>query len=467
MNDNRLGTAVSPYLRQHADNPVDWREWGADAFTEARERDVPVLVSIGYATCHWCHVMARESFSDPEIGAMLRQDFVAVKVDREERPDVDSSAMAAASAFTENLGWPLTVFMTPAAQVFYAGTYYPPQPVGEHPSFRQVTAAVLDAWRDRRHEVDANAAAIAGAIRQGAEADAAAAQAGQPDGGGAGLPSVEAIHGVVSDLERAEDATYGGFGGAPKFPNAPLLEFLGDVAADGDGAAGAAGALLTRALDAIAGSELTDVDGGVFRYATQRDWSVPPLRADALRQCGPARGGRTRASPRHRGLPPRHPPTSGRCLRRGAGQRVDHRRPACGRRVVPRTARRARPARGAAARRPGPDRVERPGDPRAGHRGQSRRGRRDDRPRAQRGGRRHRGTPPGRTRHGPVEHPARWVDRSADDRGPRPVRGGVARARPRDRRARVRRDRAHARGRRTVGCAGGRSGPRRCRDRDR
>ncbi|PZE34297.1 thioredoxin domain-containing protein [Curtobacterium sp. MCPF17_031] len=272
MNDNRLGTAVSPYLRQHADNPVDWREWGADAFTEARERDVPVLVSIGYATCHWCHVMARESFSDPEIGAMLRQDFVAVKVDREERPDVDSSAMAAASAFTENLGWPLTVFMTPAAQVFYAGTYYPPQPVGEHPSFRQVTAAVLDAWRDRRHEVDANAAAIAGAIRQGAEADAAAAQAGQPDGGGAGLPSVEAIHGVVSDLERAEDATYGGFGGAPKFPNAPLLEFLGDVAADGDGAAGA---LLTRALDAIAGSELTDVDGGVFRYATQRDWSVP------------------------------------------------------------------------------------------------------------------------------------------------------------------------------------------------
>jgi uncharacterized protein YyaL (SSP411 family) len=272
MNDNRLGTAVSPYLRQHADNPVDWREWGADAFAEARERDVPVLVSIGYATCHWCHVMARESFSDPEIGAMLRQDFVAVKVDREERPDVDSSAMAAASAFTGQLGWPLTVFMTPDAQVFYAGTYYPPQPVGEHPSFRQVTAAVLDAWRDRRHEVDANAAAVAGAIRQGAEAGAAAAQAGLADGAGAGLPSVDAVRGVVADLQRAEDATYGGFGGAPKFPNAPLLEFLGDAAADGDVAAGA---LLARALDAIAGSELTDTDGGVFRYATRRDWSVP------------------------------------------------------------------------------------------------------------------------------------------------------------------------------------------------
>jgi uncharacterized protein YyaL (SSP411 family) len=272
MNDNRLGTAVSPYLRQHADNPVDWREWGPDAFAEARERDVPVLVSIGYATCHWCHVMARESFSDPEIGAMLRHDFVAVKVDREERPDVDASAMAAASAFTEQLGWPLTVFMTPDAQVFYAGTYYPPQPVGEHPSFRQVTAAVLDAWRDRRHEVDANAAAVAGAIRQGAEADAAAARAGLPGGGGTSLPSVDAIRGVVADLERAEDTTYGGFGGAPKFPNAPLLEFLGDAAADGDAAAGA---LLSRALDAIAASELTDADGGVFRYATRRDWSVP------------------------------------------------------------------------------------------------------------------------------------------------------------------------------------------------
>jgi uncharacterized protein YyaL (SSP411 family) len=271
MNDNRLGTAVSPYLRQHADNPVDWREWAPEAFAEARERDVPVLVSIGYATCHWCHVMARESFSDPEVGALLRQDFVAVKVDREERPDVDASAMAAASAFTEQLGWPLTVFMTPDAQVFYAGTYYPPQPVGEHPSFRQVTAAVLDAWRNRRDEVDANASAIARAIRQGAEADAATA-ATTDGGAGPGLPSVDAVLGVVADLERAEDTTYGGFGGAPKFPNAPLLEFLRDAAADG---VDAAGALLSRALDAIATSELTDADGGVFRYATRRDWSVP------------------------------------------------------------------------------------------------------------------------------------------------------------------------------------------------
>ncbi|MFS2031845.1 DUF255 domain-containing protein, partial [Curtobacterium sp. CT11-45] len=171
MTDNRLGSAVSPYLRQHADNPVDWREWVPEAFAEARERDVPVLVSVGYATCHWCHVMARESFSDPGIGELLRQDFVAVKVDREERPDVDASLMASASAFTQQLGWPLTTFLTPDGHVFFAGTYFPPSPVGQVPAFRQILAAVLDAWTERRHEVDANASAIAAAIRQGAEAD--------------------------------------------------------------------------------------------------------------------------------------------------------------------------------------------------------------------------------------------------------------------------------------------------------
>jgi uncharacterized protein len=275
MNDNRLGSAVSPYLRQHADNPVDWREWGPEAFAEARERDVPVLVSIGYATCHWCHVMARESFSDPAVADLLRQDFVAVKVDREERPDVDASMMAAASAFTGQLGWPLTVFTTPDAHVFFAGTYFPPQPVQQVPSFRQVLGAVLDAWRDRRGEVDANASAIATAIRQGAEADATESSGDGRGGDEPRLPSVDAIRGVLDQLRQAEDTTYGGFGGAPKFPSAPLLELLGDLAADApDGDADARG-LLGRTLGAIAGSELTDADGGVFRYATQRDWSVP------------------------------------------------------------------------------------------------------------------------------------------------------------------------------------------------
>ncbi len=272
MNDNRLGTSVSPYLRMHADNPVDWREWGPDAFAEARRRDVPVLVSVGYATCHWCHVMARESFADPEVGELLRRDFVAVKVDRQENPDVDASLMAAASAFTQQLGWPLTTFLTPDGHVFFAGTYYPPTPVGQVPAFRQILAAVLDAWTERRHEVDANATAIATAIRQGAESDAAALVGDGPTGGDPRLPSVDRVRAVTGQLLRSEDTTYGGFGGAPKFPGAPLLEFLGDAAADGD--AEAAG-LLDRSLAAIRGSELTDADGGVFRYATRRDWSVP------------------------------------------------------------------------------------------------------------------------------------------------------------------------------------------------
>ncbi|MBO9048057.1 thioredoxin domain-containing protein [Curtobacterium flaccumfaciens pv. flaccumfaciens] len=272
MNDNRLGTSVSPYLRLHADNPVDWREWGPEAFAEARERGVPVLVSVGYATCHWCHVMARESFGDPEIGELLRRDFVSVKVDREERPDVDASLMASASAFTQQLGWPLTTFLTPDGHVFFAGTYFPPTPVGQVPAFRQILAAVLDAWTERRHEVDANASAIATAIRQGAVADATARSGEGGAGADPGLPSVDTIRAVTSQLSQAEDTTYGGFGGAPKFPSTPLLGFLADAAADGDAEADG---LLDRSLHAIRASELTDADGGVFRYATKRDWSVP------------------------------------------------------------------------------------------------------------------------------------------------------------------------------------------------
>ena len=135
---NRLAGAVSPYLRSHADQPVDWFPWGDDAFAEARRRDVPVLVSIGYATCHWCHVMARETFSNPALAARLSDGFVAIKVDREEHPEVDAACLAAAGAFTPDLGWPLNVFMTPEGRVFHAGTYSPPRPVAGHPSFRQV-----------------------------------------------------------------------------------------------------------------------------------------------------------------------------------------------------------------------------------------------------------------------------------------------------------------------------------------
>jgi uncharacterized protein YyaL (SSP411 family) len=250
---NRLGNAVSPYLRSHADNPVNWHEWGPEAFAEARDRGVPVLVSIGYSTCHWCHVMARESFSDPAIAEVLNERFVAIKVDREEHPDVDASYLAAASAFTSNLGWPLNVFTTPGGKAFYAGTYFPPEPVAQHPAFRQVLGAVLEAWTDRRLEAEASAEHIAGAL----------AELGQRAGGA--LPT--SFDAVLSQLASAEDTVHGGFGSAPKFPVATVLTFLLDT-----GEVDAA----TRTLDAMAVSDLRDdVEGGFFRYATRADWSEP------------------------------------------------------------------------------------------------------------------------------------------------------------------------------------------------
>ncbi|HEY1104643.1 MAG TPA: thioredoxin domain-containing protein, partial [Agromyces sp.] len=169
----RLADAVSPYLRAHAGNPVDWFPWGDDAFAEARARDIPVMISIGYATCHWCHVMARESFGDVETARVLNERFVSIKVDREEHPDVDSSYLAAASAFTRELGWPLTVFATPEGRAFYAGTYFPPVPQRGMPSFRQVLAAVDEAWRERREQLTDTAEAVAGALAAAAQAPTA------------------------------------------------------------------------------------------------------------------------------------------------------------------------------------------------------------------------------------------------------------------------------------------------------
>ncbi|HWU27653.1 MAG TPA: thioredoxin domain-containing protein, partial [Microbacterium sp.] len=160
---NRLADTLSPYLRAHAENPVDWRPWSIEAFDEAVRRDVPLLISIGYSTCHWCHVMARESFSDEATAAQINEGFVAVKIDREEHPEVDAAFMAAASAFTQNLGWPLTVFTTPRGGTFYAGTYWPPEARGGTPSFRDVLTAVREAWTDRRDEVLASADAVADA----------------------------------------------------------------------------------------------------------------------------------------------------------------------------------------------------------------------------------------------------------------------------------------------------------------
>jgi uncharacterized protein YyaL (SSP411 family) len=258
---NRLALAVSPYLRSHADNPVDWYPWGEAAFAEAERRDVPLLISIGYSTCHWCHVMARESFSDPVVAALINDGFVAVKVDREEHPDVDASYLAAAGAFTENLGWPLNVFVTPRGRTFYAGTYWPPEPLGGHPAFRQVLESVLDAWRNRRAEVEQNAAVVAAAI----------ADQGVPSAGA--LPGGAELASAVRHVLEGEDEEFGGFGRAPKFPVAPVLLFLLERGAAGDAEAGA---LAARTLRTMAGSGLRDpIEGGFFRYATARDWTEP------------------------------------------------------------------------------------------------------------------------------------------------------------------------------------------------
>ena len=253
---NRLADAISPYLRSHADNPVDWQPWSEAAFAEARERDVPVLVSIGYATCHWCHVMARESFSDPAIAAYLNQHFVSIKVDREEHPDVDASYLAAAGAFTQNLGWPLNVFVTPAGRPFFAGTYSPPVPMPGHPAFRDVLAAVTDAWTSNRAAVEDTAAGLAAALAQ-----AAPAASGQ-------LPDQARLAAVMDLLATAEDPVYGGFGDAPKFPASPTLGLLLDRDDGRD--------LALRTLKRMGASPLRDpVEGGFFRYAVNRDWSDP------------------------------------------------------------------------------------------------------------------------------------------------------------------------------------------------
>jgi len=261
---NSLVDAVSPYLRSHSDNPVQWRAWGADAFEAAARRDVPVLVSIGYSTCHWCHVMARESFSDPELAAQINANFVAIKVDREEHPDVDSSYLSAAGAFTGQLGWPLNVFVTPQGKAFYAGTYWPPRPAPGHPAFRQVLDAVIDAWQNRREEVLSNATTVAATLAERARPTAGA------------LPTDEAWTRIVAELVEHEDLQFGGFGGAPKFPVAPVVTFLQHRGSIGAPESADSAALATRTLTAMAASALRDrVEGGFFRYSTMRDWTDP------------------------------------------------------------------------------------------------------------------------------------------------------------------------------------------------
>jgi uncharacterized protein YyaL (SSP411 family) len=258
---NRLANETSPYLLQHAENPVDWYPWGDEALESARREDKPILLSIGYSACHWCHVMAHESFEDPETAALMNERFVNVKVDREERPDLDSVYMDAVVALTGHGGWPMTVFLTPAGEPFLGGTYFPPEPRHGMPAFGQLLVAVSNAYRERRGDVAQQANALVEALQQ------------------TPAPSTEPLTEsllaeAVRGLRRQFDPEWGGFGGAPKFPPASTLEFLlRMVARSGDEDALA---MATKTLDGMAAGGMYDVLGGGFhRYSVDARWLVP------------------------------------------------------------------------------------------------------------------------------------------------------------------------------------------------
>jgi uncharacterized protein len=263
---NRLASATSPYLLQHADNPVDWWPWCDEAFAEAAKRDVPVLLSVGYAACHWCHVMAHESFEDPATAVMLNEHAVAVKVDREERPDVDAVYMAATQAMTGQGGWPMTVFMTPDQDPFFCGTYFP------RDRFRQLVLAVAQAWRDRRDDVTGQARQITVALTENAASTARALR------GASRAPSdtlrADTADKVVEALGRDYDHELGGFGGAPKFPPSMALEFL--LRYHARTASQPALSMATGTLEAMARGGMYDQLGGGFaRYSVDAGWVVP------------------------------------------------------------------------------------------------------------------------------------------------------------------------------------------------
>ncbi|MGZ5373691.1 MAG: thioredoxin domain-containing protein [Aeromicrobium sp.] len=258
---NRLGSATSPYLLQHADNPVDWYEWGAEALAAAADQDKPVLLSVGYAACHWCHVMAHESFEDPGTAAYMNEHFINIKVDREERPDIDAVYMSATQAMTGQGGWPMTCILTPTGEPFFAGTYFPPEPRQGMPSFSQVLQSLADAWANRRDEVE----------KVGAEVVLHIAGAG----GGHGVAlDKSALDDAARTLAGQYDRESGGFGASPKFPPSMILEFLLRHA-HRTGSTDAL-AMVGHTCDAMARGGLYDQLGGGFsRYSVDRYWRVP------------------------------------------------------------------------------------------------------------------------------------------------------------------------------------------------
>jgi uncharacterized protein YyaL (SSP411 family) len=253
---NALARETSPYLLQHRDNPVDWLPWGEEALGRAREEDKPLLVSIGYSACHWCHVMERESFEDADTAQLMNSRFVCVKVDREERPDVDALYMDAVQAMTGHGGWPLNVFLTPEQVPFYGGTYYPPEPRMGMPSWRQVLGAVADAWDQKKAEIRAQGAQTAQRMQGGA----LLAPSAEPI-------SEAALDSAVDGLRHAFDSVHGGWGGAPKFPAADAIEFLLRR--------GERQMSLYTLRSMASGGMYDQVGGGFARYSVDTTWTVP------------------------------------------------------------------------------------------------------------------------------------------------------------------------------------------------
>ena len=258
---NRLSQATSPYLQQHATNPVHWKEWSDAAFAEAKTRDVPIFLSIGYSACHWCHVMAHESFEDENVAKFLNENFISIKVDREERPDIDAVYMDATIALTGQGGWPMTLFLDQEGRPFYAGTYFPPRPGHGLPSFMQLLLSIRDAWVERRGDILDSAIRIVDSLQTDSLPSVS-------------LPCSEDLEIAVQVIRRDFDSAYGGFGGAPKFPPSMLLEFLLREYAR----SGSSDALLMaeKTLTAMARGGLYDQLGGGFaRYSVDNKWVVP------------------------------------------------------------------------------------------------------------------------------------------------------------------------------------------------
>ena len=262
---NRLASETSPYLLQHAHNPVDWYPWSDEALARAREQDRPILLSIGYSACHWCHVMERESFEDDETAHLMNRSFVNIKVDREERPDVDSIYMRAVQAMTGHGGWPLTAFLTPAGVPYYGGTYFPPEPRHGMPSFRQVLAAAANAYHTRPDEVAQAGAQLTDVLNRSATEP-------QPASGDFDLADGRLFAHAVSAAGRTFDPTNGGFGGAPKFPQPDFLDFL--LRTGGPESHGVS--MVVHTLSRMAAGGIRDhADGGFHRYSVDARWLVP------------------------------------------------------------------------------------------------------------------------------------------------------------------------------------------------